>query len=125
MTVSAPPLSRQTTVVPGIERLLKADLGLIAGQRVGLVCNPASVDSAFQHSADLLAASRECTLAAIFGPQHGFRSDVQDNMIETPHVRDAQGAAGGFGLHIVEAIAVDWGWRPTPDGKVVWADVSL
>jgi uncharacterized protein YbbC (DUF1343 family) len=27
------------------------------------------------------------TLAAIFGPQHGFRSDVQDNMIETPHAR--------------------------------------
>src|SRR5690606_26675817 len=23
-----------------------------------------------------------------FGPQHGFRSDVQDNMIETPHAQD-------------------------------------
>ena len=32
---------------------------------------------------------RACTLAAIFGPQHGFRSDVQDNMIETPHGDDA------------------------------------
>jgi len=29
------------------------------------------------------------TLAAIFGPQHGFRSDVQENMIETGHARDA------------------------------------
>ena len=29
------------------------------------------------------------TLAAIFGPQHGFRSDLQDNMIETPHAHDA------------------------------------
>ena len=29
----------------------------------------------------------EVTLAAIFGPQHGFRSDVQDNMIETPHAQ--------------------------------------
>ncbi len=28
------------------------------------------------------------TLAAIFGPQHGFRSDVQDNMIESPHAHD-------------------------------------
>jgi uncharacterized protein YbbC (DUF1343 family) len=99
MPVSSPPLSRQTTVVPGIERLLKTDLGLIAGQRVGLVCNPASVDSAFQHSADLLAASRECTLAAIFGPQHGFRSDVQDNMIETPHVRDARRRVPVYSLY--------------------------
>ena len=31
---------------------------------------------------------RTLTLAAIFGPQHGFRSDVQDNMIETPHAED-------------------------------------
>jgi hypothetical protein len=28
------------------------------------------------------------TLGAIFGPQHGFRSDVQDNMVETPHRDD-------------------------------------
>ena len=27
-------------------------------------------------------------LAALFGPQHGFRSNLQDNMIETPHDRD-------------------------------------
>ena len=27
-------------------------------------------------------------LAAIFGPQHGFRSDVQENMIESPHGAD-------------------------------------
>ena len=27
-------------------------------------------------------------LAAIFGPQHGFHSTLQDNMIETPHGED-------------------------------------
>src|SRR5207253_9496487 len=35
-----------------------------------------------------LAAHRSARLAAIFGPQHGFRSDVQDNMIETRHAHD-------------------------------------
>jgi anti-sigma regulatory factor (Ser/Thr protein kinase) len=49
--------------------------------------------------------------------------EVHDQAPIPPHVREAQGAAGGFGLHIVDALAVDWGWRPTPDGKVVWADV--
>ncbi len=29
------------------------------------------------------------TLAALFGPQHGFRADLQDNMIESPHASDA------------------------------------
>jgi uncharacterized protein YbbC (DUF1343 family) len=28
------------------------------------------------------------TLGAIFGPQHGYRADVQDNMIETRHASD-------------------------------------
>jgi uncharacterized protein YbbC (DUF1343 family) len=32
------------------------------------------------------AAAAGVRVGAIFGPQHGFRSDVQDNMIETPHV---------------------------------------
>jgi uncharacterized protein YbbC (DUF1343 family) len=35
-----------------------------------------------------LAAHPRARLAAIFGPQHGFRSDVQENMIETGHARD-------------------------------------
>ena len=58
------------------------------GKRVGVVCNHASLDRGFAHIVDRLAAADGLTLAAIFGPQHGFRSDVQDNMIETPHATD-------------------------------------
>jgi uncharacterized protein YbbC (DUF1343 family) len=58
------------------------------GRRVGVVCNHASLDRGFLHIVDRLAAAKNLTLAAIFGPQHGFRSDVQDNMIETPHASD-------------------------------------
>ena len=59
------------------------------GSRVGVVCNHASVDAGFRHIIDRLAKAPGVHLAAIFGPQHGFRSDVQDNMIETPHGDDA------------------------------------
>jgi uncharacterized protein YbbC (DUF1343 family) len=62
--------------------------GRLAGKRVGIVCNHASLDRGFLHIVDRLAAADDLTLAAIFGPQHGFRSDVQDNMIETPHASD-------------------------------------
>jgi uncharacterized protein YbbC (DUF1343 family) len=55
---------------------------------VAVVCNHASVNHRFQHIVDRLTAADRVTLAAIFGPQHGFRSDVQDNMIETPHRED-------------------------------------
>ncbi len=54
-----------------------------------MVCNPASVDGDLNHIADSLAAHRGARLTAIFGPQHGFRSDVQYNMIESVHARDA------------------------------------
>jgi len=77
-------------VMPGITRLLGPDGGLIAGRRVGLVCNPASIDAAFRHSADLLFGNPDVRLTAIFGPQHGFRSDLQDNMIESPDAHDAR-----------------------------------
>jgi uncharacterized protein YbbC (DUF1343 family) len=73
----------------GHDRLLDGpDQRLIAGQRVGLVCNPASIDARFRHAVDRLAAASDWTLGAIFGPQHGFRSDLQENMIESPHAAD-------------------------------------
>ena len=64
------------------------DSGRLSGQRVGIVCNPASIDGDFVHVVDRLAAADGVTVTAIFGPQHGFRSDVQDNMVETPHGQD-------------------------------------
>ena len=70
----------------GSDRLLES--GRLSGQRVGIVCNHASLDRSFAHIVDRLATADGVTLAAIFGPQHGFRSDVQDNMIETPHRDD-------------------------------------
>ena len=78
------------TVALGIDGLLDSDRHLVAGKRVGVVCNPASIDAAFRHTADRLARDPDVTVAALFGPQHGFRSDLQDNMIETPHVNDAR-----------------------------------
>src|SRR6266851_6706297 len=74
----------------GLERLLDGpDRKLIAGQRIGLVCNPASIDSRIVHASDRLA-SGDWTLTALFGPQHGFRSDLQENMIESPHAQDVK-----------------------------------
>ena len=70
----------------GSERLLAS--GRLTGQRVGVVSNPASVDSNLGHIVDRLASHPGARLTAIFGPQHGFRSDVQDNMIETAHTVD-------------------------------------
>ncbi|MDQ3168791.1 MAG: DUF1343 domain-containing protein, partial [Acidobacteriota bacterium] len=74
------------------------DKGLLKGRRVGLVCNPASVDSAFRHVTDR-AASGGVLVGALFGPQHGIRSDVQENMIETPHERDGERRVPVYSLY--------------------------
>jgi uncharacterized protein YbbC (DUF1343 family) len=55
---------------------------------VGLVCNQASVNHGFRHAADLLHEHAAIQLTTLFGPQHGIRGDVQDNMIETGHALD-------------------------------------
>ena len=72
----------------GIERLLDEKLDLIRGKRLALVCNQASVDHSFRHAADLFHDHPGTNLTTLFGPQHGIRGDVQDNMIETEHATD-------------------------------------
>jgi uncharacterized protein YbbC (DUF1343 family) len=69
----------------GLERLannphLAQDWG-----RCGLVCNQASVDRHFTPSWRVCQQVLGQRLTALFGPQHGFESAVQDNMIETGH----------------------------------------
>jgi len=81
----------------GSERLLASSR--LNGLKVGILANPASVDQAFRHIVDQLGEASDFTLAAIFGPQHGFRSDLQDNMIETPHGTDPRRSVPIFSLY--------------------------
>ena len=74
----------------GLETLLEGEAPLLRDARVGLVCNQASVDHEFRHAADLLNEHSAVKLDALFGPQHGIRGDVQDNMIETEHTVDRE-----------------------------------
>jgi uncharacterized protein YbbC (DUF1343 family) len=76
-------------VLSGLDQLLDEGASrAVKGKRVGLVCNPASVDRRLHHAVERFSRSGDFTLGAIFGPQHGFRSDLQDNMIESPHAED-------------------------------------
>lgn len=84
-------------VTLGSTRLVAS--GRLQGLRVGVVANPASVDDGFVHVVDRIRAAEGVTLGAIFGPQHGFRSDLQDNMIETPHAEDARRRVPVYSLY--------------------------
>jgi uncharacterized protein YbbC (DUF1343 family) len=73
----------------GIDRLL-ADPELrkpLEGKRVALLAHPASVTEDLTHSLDALVACG-LNVSAMFGPQHGVRGDLQDNMMESPDFTD-------------------------------------
>jgi len=73
----------------GIDRLLSdPDLRKpLEGQRVALLAHPASVTADLTHSLDALVAVG-LNVSAMFGPQHGVRGDLQDNMMESPDYTD-------------------------------------
>ena len=84
----------------GIDRLL-ADPALrrpLEGRRVALLAHPASVTADLTHSLDGLAAAG-VRISAVFGPQHGVRGDLQDNMMESPDFTDPVYGVPVFSLY--------------------------
>lgn len=84
----------------GIDRLL-ADPSLrkpLEGKRVALLAHPASVTSDLTHSLDALVATG-LNVSAVFGPQHGVRGDLQDNMMESPDYTDPTYGMPVFSLY--------------------------
>ncbi len=107
------------TVQTGLARLVEE--GLPAGRRVGLICNPTSVDAELRHAIDLLRGKLH--LVSLFGPEHGVRGDAQD-MIGVDNARDAASGLPVHSLygHTAESLA------PTPtmldDVDVIVFDVQ-
>jgi hypothetical protein len=59
----------------------------------------------------------------LFDTADGLRIEVEDANPSPPVPTDGHvNRGGGFGMQIVDRLA-DWGWRPTPTGKIVWAKV--
>lgn len=70
----------------GLDRLIsdKALQDSIKGN-IGLLCHSASITSDIVHAAIKIKEIFGKRLIKLFGPQHGFVTDVQDNMVETDH----------------------------------------
>jgi len=84
----------------GIDRLL-ADAELrrpLEGKRVALLAHPASVTADLTHSLDALVGAG-LNVSAVFGPQHGVRGDLQDNMMESPDYTDPTYGIPVFSLY--------------------------
>ncbi|RRR96903.1 exo-beta-N-acetylmuramidase NamZ family protein [Glycomyces terrestris] len=76
-TAAAPAAARGRRVRTGAEVLARDDFRDLAGQRVGVVSNPTGVLPDLSHEVDLMHGSGKVDLAAVFGPEHGFRGVSQ------------------------------------------------
>ena len=67
-----------------IDRLQELWPSDLRGVRIGAVLHPASVSANLEHSSRVLERQSGTTfkLSALFGPQHGYLGQTQDNMIE-------------------------------------------
>src|SRR5688500_16173172 len=67
------PSAAVAPVVPGLEVLLRDSIHLVRGKRVGFLTNQSAVTSRGESGIDLLHASPDVRLVALFGPEHGLQ----------------------------------------------------
>ncbi|GHK03274.1 hypothetical protein SY2F82_50710 [Streptomyces sp. Y2F8-2] len=75
----------------GFERLAADGYAPLAGRRVGIVTNPTGVTRDVRHIVDVMHADPRVDLAAVFGPEHGFRGTAQAGGSEGRHDDPATG----------------------------------
>jgi uncharacterized protein YbbC (DUF1343 family) len=82
----------------------------LRGARLGALLHPASVSAGLEHASNILGKHNKdlFRLAALFGPQHGFLGQTQDNMIEWKDYEHPQ-------LHIPVYSLYGEHREPTPD----------
>src|SRR5690349_12937385 len=67
------------SVKSGLDVLLASSMKQLKGQRVGILCHQASVDSRLRPILSLLHA-RDIQITALFGPEHGLWGTAQDQI---------------------------------------------
>ncbi len=76
------------TVQLGLDNLIESPPAWLENKRLGLLCNPASVNARLVHAKDLIYETFGSRFRALFSPQHGLYAEKQDNMIESDDFYD-------------------------------------
>lgn len=76
------------TIKTGLENFTENHPDRFKKLRLGLLCNPSSVNRDFIHARILIDKTYPGQLKALYSPQHGFHAEKQDNMIESSHMFD-------------------------------------
>jgi uncharacterized protein YbbC (DUF1343 family) len=96
-------------VASGLDVLVGRRFASLRGLSVGLICNPTAVDRRLCHAADRFHDAPGVRLAALFGPEHGVRGDIQ-YMASVEDERDRRTGAPVHSLYGRDAESL----RPDP-----------
>ncbi|MBW2003430.1 MAG: DUF1343 domain-containing protein [Deltaproteobacteria bacterium] len=77
-------------VATGLDQFEEKYWKRFKGQSLGLLANQASVDHNLKNAKDVISSLLSGHLKILFAPQHGFRGEDQDNMIETEDYFDPE-----------------------------------
>jgi len=67
----------------GLDVAAKQDFAFLEGKRVGLVSNHSALDSRGRHILDIMMASKNVDIRAIFAPEHGFQGTAEEKLQDT------------------------------------------
>jgi len=86
-------------LITGLEQFCASPPRQMQNLRLGILCNPASVDHRLRHARLRIDAALPGCLQAVYAPQHGFFAEKQDNMIESRNMRDPRLGLPIFSLY--------------------------
>ncbi len=117
-------------------RLLPMPDACVAARRlVVTACREWGLDGLAEHARVVMTelvsnAVRHAATELIVTVTRGERFmhlSVRDGAPAPPRLTgpESRYAPGGRGLLVVDALSASWGWRPYPDGKIVWATLRI
>ena len=86
-------------VQTGLDRIRVGLWKQLKWYKLGLLSNQASLDSMFTGAKEVISHLLPGQLKALFGPQHGYGGEDQDNMVETDHAYDNASKIPVFSLY--------------------------
>jgi uncharacterized protein YbbC (DUF1343 family) len=104
-------LEDRVAVQTGLEVLVRENFRRLEGKRVGLICNHTAVDRQGRHLVDLLFANKKVNLAALFGPEHSIRGDVDASIGGST---DPKTGVSVYSLYDLK-VPLEQRYRPTPE----------
>jgi len=87
------------TVRTGLDQISEGYWEQLKGHRLGLLANQASLDRRLNTAKDVIVSLLPGQLKALFGPQHGYGGEKQDNMVESNHFTDKALSIPVFSLY--------------------------